>query len=187
MTPSTLVISPHLDDAVFSLGRMLARLGPQALVLTVHGGGSDERVREDTQALMLLGCSSARFPAAPDEPIPGMTAGLAALSREYRKGFSQVLVPLGIYHPDHVAVADACRAVDWRGASVGVYEELPYRVLWPDQAYHRRRAWGFADGGEPETQAGPRDLKATAVECYATQLDDDVRDAVMCPERVWWL
>lgn len=183
MTARTLVVSPHLDDAVFSLGRLLARVGPAALVVTVHGGGSPERLHEDTAAMAVLGCAPRPWPHPPDTTPIGLDSRLNRLSAHR---FDQVLVPLGIYHPDHLAVAEACRSTDWGTASVGVYEDLPYRVWWPDQAYQRRRVWGLPVCGEPETQAGPLDLKLKAAECYRSQLSDDIREVLGVPERVWW-
>lgn len=180
---ATLIVSPHLDDAVFSLGRMVARLGAEAFVVTVHGGGSEERIREDVEALAVLGCTGLAWPHRPDsEADPAVR-----LARLARRRWAQVLVPLGIYHPDHLAVSEACRLTPWGDAAVGVYEDLPYRVWWPDQAFHRRRAWGLADGDEPETQAGPLDLKLKAAECYRSQITDDIREVLSVPERVWWL
>lgn len=41
---------------------------------------------------------------------------------------STIIAPVGIRHPDHKAVASASRAhAKW------MYEELPYRVEWPEQ------------------------------------------------------
>lgn len=179
---TTLVISPHLDDAVFSLGRMIAGRSTPVTVLTVHGGGDGERGSEDHRAMNVLGASSEAWAFAPEDPIPNLATMFGRIRRP-----DQVLIPAGIYHPDHLAVSEAARSVDWGAAQVGVYEEIPYRVWWPDEAYERRRWWGIPTGAQPETQAGPLHAKVAAAECYRSQLSDDIREVLAVPERVWWL
>lgn len=149
-----IVISPHLDDAMFSCGSLIAAtaLVCPVLVVTVCAGipGEDvltnldraagfsssaeavrERRREDIAACALLGASTLHLPVLDGQYIDEAEPHEKTIRRSvYRvTGFEGTFVaPIGVRHADHVSVADACRA----RADV-LYEELPYRVLWPDR------------------------------------------------------
>lgn len=199
---TTVVVSPHLDDAVFSLGRLLARLTdplvvtvfdgvPDACVSTPYdeGGGFDcsvdavrARIVENDAALAVLGCTGAglglldgqyRSEACdPGEIVTRLVVALEAIPQ-----VDEVLVPVGIHHPDHEAAAEAGAILDGHGWPVAWYEELPYRVWFPIQTIWLGVALTIEDG--------PRDTKAAAVACYASQLNDEITDCLYVPERVW--
>lgn len=235
-----LVISPHLDDAVFSCGEWLAA-HPASTVVTVFAGmpdpsnqvrdwdrrsGFDDaahairaRCLEDDRALALLGARAERLDfvdaqyAAEDvgqyrghhesqresqceraPPHEALTRALAELLRVYRP--SGVLLPLGLFHSDHVLVHEsvlaACRThVHLR---LVAYEDCLYRCM--PGLVQDRLAWLRAKGVRAtpafDVDAGrsSAELKALAVQAYASQLrafgpggcDDAAR-----PERFWEL
>ena len=103
------------------------------------------------------------------------------------------LVPLGILHPDHRAVARACLEVAGTHPDVEwlVYEELPYATAFPDhrdEAVGRLQGRGFtvhpgADVGTPRNE----EAKRRAVDAYRTQLEalgPGVEEAIATPERI---
>lgn len=134
MVPAV-VVSPHLDDAVLSLGRFMAGR-PDVLVVTVLAGvpaggwldepsGFDalagfetsaeavaERRGEDLRALRSLSATPVWLPDLDSQYVPG-DADLAAFSTWLREPLPErcdlVCVPLGIKHPDHQEVAAAVR------------------------------------------------------------------------------
>lgn len=149
-----MTISPHYDDAVLSCGNLLAAQ-PGSTVLTVYTGtppdgermttdwdrrcGFDDaeqamraRRAENQSALRLLrlhglelGLLDAQYADAGQEGR--LTAALAtALSRLHPR---IVLMPLGLFHGDHLRVSDAVLRVRglFRRCQWLAYEEIPYR------------------------------------------------------------
>jgi LmbE family N-acetylglucosaminyl deacetylase len=154
-----LAISPHLDDAVFGCGALLATR-PDSVVLTVFAGTPrDEqctdwdrrcgfanardamatRRREDDAALALLKARALRLGFLDSQY--GDTPSPALLQDALRETLAsaapdRVLVPMGLFHSDHRLVHDATRAAlcgarPTRGAGMAlwVYEDAPYRAL----------------------------------------------------------
>ena len=193
-----LVVSPHLDDAVLSVGQLIAGHS-NPVVVTVYAGtprrnrqlttydqgcgfssaadAMRSRRREDLSALGILGARAEhlRFVDGQydqDEPASDLVAAeLSRLVDEIRP--HAVVGPVGIAHPDHLATADAFRVLlDARPEVVAwVYEELPARVLWPDQAIARLDRWRDV-GFEPVLDfagTGPMHEKRAALDVYASQ------------------
>ncbi|OXI92352.1 MULTISPECIES: PIG-L family deacetylase [Burkholderia] len=126
-----LVVSPHLDDAVFSCGRLLAA-APGSIVVTVFAGipprdapappwdrragfqRADEAVRarrdEDRRALARLDARPVWLDFLDDQyGTPAASAAIAArVAREIdaHAGFG-VLAPAGLFHRDHLQVQQA--------------------------------------------------------------------------------
>lgn len=215
MLAPVIVISPHLDDAVLSLGQTIEALTatgtpvtivtvlagvPGALPLTHYdaksGFTSGEqavvgRRAEDQRACTVLRARSAYldwFDGQYGQP-PETGAVIADLRRIVRTHDSaRVFAPLGIAHPDHEHVARCARgAVRPDVDTLYLYEDLPSRVLYPEQvppAFDRVTAEGWSL--EPVHLAvGRMDIKRAAVGCYRSQfaaLDDP---CFFVPERVW--
>lgn len=126
------VISPHLDDAVFSCGSLIAAAS-DAIVVTVLAGmppadtalpewdraaGFDcatqavaSRRREDAHSLNLLGARpewlgflDGQYDARLSPET--LMAGLAASAALQRGG--TVMAPMGLFHSDHILVGRAC-------------------------------------------------------------------------------
>nr|WP_240804970.1 PIG-L family deacetylase [Cupriavidus oxalaticus] len=127
------VISPHLGDAVFSCGGLIAA-ARGARVVTIFAGvpaagaaapdrdraaGFDSaeqamlaRRREDNRALGMLGAQAVWL------DFPDSQYGRSHTPREIADSLQPVLLmqadgmvaaPLGLFHPDHVLAHDACR------------------------------------------------------------------------------
>lgn len=126
-----LVISPHLDDGVFSCGRLLA-MTPGSIVVTVFAGipprgtpapswdqsagfvTANEAVRarrkEDQRALDILGAKAVWLDFFDDQyNVPctsdDIAARLAAVLETHAG--AGVVAPFGLSHSDHVLVQDA--------------------------------------------------------------------------------
>ena len=206
------VLQPHYDDAVYSVGQIIAAHA-DVTVLTVFsgvpagaGGVTDydqacgfatsidammARRQENDRALAALGAIPAGLglfdqqyhSVGGNDPVKVGTA-LRTWFRDHHT--AEVLAPLGLLHPDHKAVRAgvemAVEALDIGRFSL--YEELPYRVQWPTVAVHlaERLPAGTTEG---HYVPGSVDAKRAAVECYTSQLTDEIRRMVYVPERVW--
>jgi LmbE family N-acetylglucosaminyl deacetylase len=192
-----LVIQPHRDDAVFSIcEHLLGWLedGHQVTLLTVFGAIPDWQPDETKHAVFddehqrvvkeLGGVRDVQFNFHDDaaierSPMPlYQTQGQIhkALRDFAQEGFYDATVwPMGIHHPDHLVVA-GCRP---RGRA-RVYEELPYRVMYPDLIDEEYR-WGWVRVGSRDFL----DRKKVLCRMYASQMGETEERCLWAPERVW--
>lgn len=207
------VVSPHLDDAVLSAGQFLAQwdgafvltvmagVPPTGLPLTSYDGncGFDsgkkavaKRRKEDDVALAALGSTPLRLGFLDHQYRPGQAADIEGIAVEVeaslvRTGARRLIFPLGLEHPDHRAVCDACLRVVMADETLDafVYEELPHRVLWPE-AVNARMAALADDGWKLALEfigAGAWETKRRAISAYASQLWALDPHCLFVPER----
>jgi LmbE family N-acetylglucosaminyl deacetylase len=218
-TATLTVISPHLDDAVLSCGDLLAQR-PGAVVVTAFAGIPDRypeltswdaragfedgadvvgaRREEDRAALAVLGArpSWLPFPDPQYGPKPerrelaeALGAAVDELSPEL------VLLPLGLFHDDHILTGDAVldalrtrpglRAIAYADA---IYRRVPDLV---DRRLAALRAAGLDLQALAALDAPASPEKHRAVACYRSQVralerswDGGVSDAFE-PEQYW--
>jgi LmbE family N-acetylglucosaminyl deacetylase len=183
------VVSPHLDDGVLSLGASMAswvRRGAAVELLTVLGcdpasqapaGGWDARGgfategesasarrEEDRQACAVLGAAPVWLPyGSGDYELHGAEADVRDAVLRALEGADSVLVPgFPLSHPDHAWLAELLAGAlgRWR---VGRYAEQPYT---------RRAAAdpGGAGFARAPVRLDDRVAKWRAIRCYASQL-----------------
>ena len=189
------VISPHLDDAVFGAGELIAA-HPGAVVITAFAGvppgdvltgwdrdcgfgGSREamfaRRREDAEALALLRATPCwlDFCDAQYAASPGPEQVRAALARELEGHESDVVAfPLGLFHSDHKLVARAAvELIDaqriWLAYEDALYRRMPRAV---DDRLIELTECGITIGKITALTPNSAALKTRAVLCYASQL-----------------
>lgn len=217
-----LLVSPHLDDGVFAYGELLAR-HPGAVVLTVCAAlppdfsgvtdwdlacgfsssraAHDARLAEDDAALKRLQATPRRLDFADAQygrpADPGRVAhALLAAVRTHAP--DTVLLPLGLYHGDHLRAHEAALLAlrDEAVRRVLAYEDVPYRALpgvvqqrLAQLLQARMQATPLWTAGD----AGAAEAKRRAVECYASQLRGLAapgrlgRANALAPERCWEL
>ena len=207
-------ISPHLDDVALGCADLVAAY-PGALVVTVTAGrpgpheltdwdakcgfGPDDDVMgarrvEDAGAIERLGARPLWLDFLdrqydPDWRSPD-PARVADAIRPLINDAGVIASPLGLLHPDHVAVAEACFQLARSLTSLPwtLYEDAIYRATAgaTEAATAKLRASGLYL--EPFDVA-PAEHKREAIGCYASQLQglgDLVLDAYE-PERYWTL
>jgi LmbE family N-acetylglucosaminyl deacetylase len=207
-------ISPHLDDVALGCADLVAGY-PGALVVTVVAGrpgphdltdwdgrcgfawGDDvmgARRQEDDLALRQLGAIPVwldfldrQYAADWSSPDPDRVAGAI---RPLLDDAGVVASPLGLLHPDHVAVAAGCFDVARSLPSLEwiIYEDAIYRATRGarKEAIAKLKAQGFSL--EP-FEVARTDRKRAAIDCYTSQLKGLgklVQDAYK-PERYWTL
>jgi LmbE family N-acetylglucosaminyl deacetylase len=148
------ILSPHLDDAVWSCYSLLAN-DDDVLVATVFAGVPEgdpgwwdarcgisdsaahvrERRNEDAAALSALGRRAVHLdlldgqyreaPVAPARIVAALAGSVPAAQRVYAPG--------GIGHPDHALVRDAGALLHQQGVPVTIYTDYCYctREGWP--------------------------------------------------------
>ncbi len=196
---SLVVISPHLDDGVFSCGNLIAA-HPHTIVITVFAGlpddntpapewdqragfvsaaaAMDARRHEDREALERLHAfpvwldffdSQYEMPANQEDIVRSLGQALNRFSD------SVVAAPLGLFHSDHVLVQQAALIL-WRQAASRTswlfYEDALYRRL-AGLLQHRLASWrdnGLIACPIEMHQAGLAAAKERAVSAYGSQL-----------------
>jgi LmbE family N-acetylglucosaminyl deacetylase len=215
------VLSPHLDDAALGCGRLLAA-HPGASVITLFAGrppagrsltlwdrvagfgkGDDvlgARRREDSEALGALGARAVWLDLLDSQY--GGNDGVARCADACLEALravspSAVLLPLGLFHSDHVRTREAglevrarrVLAADWYVYGDGLYRRLP---LIERAALRKLRGRGLTL--EPfEPPRGPLAVKSAAVARYASQRRAlarcglSTRDRALAEETTWRL
>lgn len=206
------IISPHLDDAVLSLGQFIQT--DHAMVITVFAGapekgtlsdydrdtGFDDSARaiqyrrqEDQRAMELVGATPVHWNYLDRQYLepPNRKQMRNDLAQALRNGGAYV--PLGIGHPDHRLVARECRNATTTFAHVTLflYEELPYRVEHPEQVAEmlqevRDEGWSLTPHHPQPGGAEPLLVKCKAIAAYKSQFPHGAEDPQLhVPERVW--
>jgi LmbE family N-acetylglucosaminyl deacetylase len=147
------VVSPHLDDAVFSCGMLLAT-HPGSVVCTVFAGEPPTRQSttwdrasgfadsheamcarqwEDHRALALCGAYAVHLPFLDSQyaSSPASADVAQALAHAWQQsGINRLVVPLGLYHTDHLTTGEAWRLLlrEQRLAVCVAYEDALYRT-----------------------------------------------------------
>jgi LmbE family N-acetylglucosaminyl deacetylase len=192
------VVSPHLDDAVFGCGELLAAC-PGSIVVTVFAGiparyseltewdaaagfgaGEDVMVArrdEDRRALAIVGALPIWLDYCDSQYQRLPTAQTLAASLEStlaRYAPETVIVPCGLFHSDHKRVHEAALITLNRdqGRRWLAYEDTLYRRI-PGLVQERLAALLsagiIATPGALELR-GHKTRKGRAVRCYASQL-----------------
>lgn len=186
------IVSPHLDDGIFSLGaysEWAIKKGHKVTVFTPFGATPKDEVgkkkydllhQEHMDACDILGVDYMNGPFL-DDVYPGLDHDRlrdwfeVVLLREQK--FDLILVPLGIRHPDHKAVREACDKL----TSGAYYSDLPYATDYPEEAAELSKNMTITS----RIESDEGELKEKAVRAYASQTLGDVVDRVMQKEIIW--
>lgn len=193
-----MVISPHLDDAVFSCGEVLAckrdaivmtlfsGMPPPSLPLTpwdAAAGFADSteamqlRRQEDRRALELLHASPVWLDFLDSQygdPLGAVSLAEAIAGQIEAHDPATVMLPAGLFHSDHELAHRACLLARSRqpGRHWLLYEDMLYRRI---PKLLQERLTGLSRFGVDATPVafnthGQAERKRHAVQCYASQL-----------------
>lgn len=185
------VISPHLDDAVFSVAEhMLSRPDWEFTIITPCARIPPDPAGE-AKYLRLLDehdevCRAGKWnyvngPFLDDVYGPDNLDGLVTWLRSVVLGqhFDEMWVPYGTHHPDHVEVMEAAEWLIDEVPRYCIYEELPYRVLYPFEV--SRVDPMVLIGYDPSMLERKREL----CRMYASQIGPEIERCLYVPERLW--
>lgn len=196
MADRLIVISPHLDDAVFGCGQLVASKRG-ALVVTIFAGVPQDaslltewdaacgfgsaaeamhaRWREDDEAIACLDAEALRLDCIDSqyrngEPVPDLLFKLAhALPRDG----ATIAIPLGLFHSDHELAHRAAldlfasdREREWLAYEEPMYRRIPGLVADRLQKLHAKKI--RTQQLATEERYGVK--KKAALECYQSQL-----------------
>lgn len=117
-SPDLIVVEPHADDAFLSLGTHIeewSKAGKRVRIVTVFSG-TRKRASDAQAYATAAGAEWEGWGYVEGEPLP---ADLPALSAQAR-----VILPLGLFHSEHVAVRDALA-----GPGRWYYLDQPYAII----------------------------------------------------------
>jgi len=211
-------VSTHLDDVALSCSCYLLQ-HPGTSVVTILAGAPEIR-REDGWNAWTTGKTFApdavgvrrREDAAAMRKLKARAMWLEFWGRQYLDGrdedpheialaiadvlasvgASSLVGPLGLQHPDHVAVSDACLEVAQTGAAeLFLYLDMPYAQKYPGateerlaELLDRRVALRPLDPVAPNRRAKKRIVRQYKSQCgkmHYTKLDN----VLTAPEQYW--
>lgn len=182
------VISPHLDDAVFSVAEhMLSRPDWQFEIVCPFAGVPDDdagRAKYETLLAEHQAVIDATGWSKRNGPFLDDVYGAAAhdvvdwLNDVLPGQFSEWWAPVGIHHPDHKIIRQIIGHMGRPTEGLSWYEELPYRVLYPAEfGMHSRELVGY----DPSMLERKKEL----CRMYASQIGPDIERCLYVPERLW--
>jgi LmbE family N-acetylglucosaminyl deacetylase len=151
---------------------------------------------EDQQALDVLGATPHWLEHCDDqygEPLTAVQIAATLVPLLLSIEPTRLLMPLGLYHRDHVLAHDAIRqalADAGTAPQIWAYEDVPYRRrpgLLQIRLCELRQA-GVVATPSPHVDSPPGPLKDRAVASYVSQwraLGDEAREDTRRPERLW--
>lgn len=184
-----LIISPHTDDAIYSIGAYISKLEDVTILSPFAGIPEDEAGKkkhlilrnEHKQACELLGVKFINGNFLDDvypKPEERVLVNWLILTT---RGYENIYVPTGIFHADHIYIRDLfLKYIPFKY----FYQELPYRTAFPELAENIRRV--FCSRGELIT-CESTELKRQACDLYKSQNGDPVMEQIMAQERIFKL
>lgn len=208
-----LIVSPHLDDAILSVGQFMADR-PDAEVITIFAGYPENseavstaydnkcgfknaqdamsvRRRENDEATALLNATAINFDFTDSQyEVEVKTHDIRnALQNLINcNDYEFIMAPLGIGHPDHLKVCEAVMTIDTE-LPIYLWEDLPLRVLSPELVSERLKKLRIsADKLVTHSTTGDKIAKKIrALACYKSQIGTGILDPYIMyvPERLW--
>ena len=203
------IYQPHADDAVFSIGAYLAALDTEMTIVTPFAGVPEDEagkakhttLRREHDAVMATFSNATAvngdflddvYPAHDRSEVRRRLAGWIPVPNWAGVPVPQaeaLYIPLGVHHPDHVLtsnlVIDALRVAEYT-PQLYFYDELPYRVLYPEAASTRMQFIENSIGRlELIEETFPTEPKERAVRLYESQVSEDLIGKLLVRERIW--
>lgn len=188
----TIILSPHVDDAIFSLGDYMQTLSDVTILSVFSGTPADDAGWkkhntlnwEHKAACQTLGVDFVNGEFLDDvyglQDKKAVTAWLEKTLEELKADY--IIAPLGIHHPDHILLNQIALFSLYADA---VYEELPYKIVFPEETAEAEKS---VNGFNKKTLLVTSQKKIDAVKCYESQIKNDhILSEIFVPESVYFL
>lgn len=206
-----LFVSPHLDDAILSAGRLMADRTDNVVATIFAGNPTDaeevhtpydrncgfgdaasamaHRRYENDLATAMLFATPINFEFVDEQyGEPSDTRAITQVIEHLLDTgeYDYVLGPLGLGHPDHIQVSDALRNVE-TDLPVYLWEDLPLRIVEPELVPRRLEQVGLSYAYKTDLPAGDIARKIRSLSCYASQIGTGILDPYLLyvPERFY--
>ena len=195
-----LIISPHSDDAIFSLGAFISH-NPKGMIIVspLMGIPKDKEGRakhqllavEHAKACELLGVQHHLDGSFLDDVYGAdrdkVKKYLKAIVNLYHNTADDVSVyiPIGIKHPDHIMISDIMLELmdELAITEYYLYAELPYATRY--RVLLLKQLLAFIPKVNISYNTKSNDVKLKAVMAYRSQVDDEVIEDVMVEECIY--
>lgn len=192
-----LIISPHSDDAIFSLGDYLANKEGVIILSPFMGIPEDEigerkhltLKQEHRKACDLIGAKHIDGSFL-DDVYPNLNHDRL---REWlyvettMVKADEIYIPLGIHHHDHLIVSDFMLDIldELKIKNFYFYEELPYRLDWPGNLEARltrmQNRYQLVDSSARKSGFNKYEL----LKAYESQVDEKLLSKLITHEKIW--
>lgn len=193
-TRKNLIISPHTDDAVFSMGSHIVDtignnntytiLSPLAGIPQDPAGRKKHTTlrKEHKEACEFLGAQHIEGDFLDDVyPRPSL-AELKKYLIQNCRGYDRIYIPLGIHHPDHILIRDII--IEAKIQYTHIYEEMPYNDLYPQLVIDNQYA--FIPNGAKGIHTEHDPIKEDVVGLYASQIiGGEILKHLYLKETIW--
>jgi|688.fasta_scaffold489567_2 hypothetical protein len=190
---NNLIFSPHTDDAIFSLGDYILNNNNFTIASAFAGIPKDIIGNKKHTILRSEHKNACEFVNA--NVING-----DLLDDVYGKqdkdllinwindtifDYSNVFIPLGIHHPDHIFLSDVLLEIlNKNKHNIFIYAELPYRVLYPE-LYNDRLNNLYKTYNLVNIPIAFNNKKINAIKLYNSQIQSDIVNNLIVSEQLW--
>lgn len=192
------IISPHSDDAVFSLGTFISECKVKITIISpLMGIPADAIGQNKHKTLRKEHIAACKFLWVDTEMGNFLDD---VYNDQYREGvydwldsFSftkddDIYIPMGIHHPDHVLISEIMFKI-LQSKNIKhfyVYFELPYKVLYEDEAVNLFRALDAQYKIIADNNFGYSDEKEKAINYYFSQIqNDEIKEQLKSTEIIF--
>lgn len=198
---TAIVLSPHTDDAIFSIALKLKELDDVTIITPFAGVPEDESgkikhtiLREEHQkACESIGAKFINGDFLDDVYGLPNRKDVAAWLQSLDLTCDELYIPIGIHHPDHLLTSNLMIALfnqfHINSKFIFFYEEQPYADNYPELLEIRRRYIANAVGSMDYTWVTRNSWKRKeAISSYESQVKNGLLDKLAdAEERIWKL
>jgi LmbE family N-acetylglucosaminyl deacetylase len=190
---SSLIFSPHTDDAIFSLGDYILKNKNITIASAFAGVPTDDAGykkhtllrHEHEKACLLMNAKIINNDLLDDVYGKQNEKYLIDWVIEIIKSFDHIYIPLGIHHPDHIFLSNTIYEImDKFVKGYFVYAELPYKVLYPE-LYNTRLNKFKSKYNLNKIPIDFTKQKIAAIKEYDSQINNNLVEKLIVQEELW--
>jgi len=190
---SNLIFSPHTDDAIFSLGDYILNNNNFTIASAFAGipkdivGNKKHTIlrSEHKNACEFVNANAINGDLLDDVYGKQDQNLLINWINDTIFDYSNIFIPLGIHHPDHIFLSDVLLEIlNKNKHNIFIYAELPYRILYPE-LYNDRLNNLYKRYNLINIPIAFNNKKINAIKLYDSQIQSDIVDNLIVSEQLW--